>query len=152
MDAPPEKEDPRRYIEIARRFHGLGLNVPEIFEQDLEQGFLLITDLGDQLYLRHLNDTTVERLYGDALGALIVLQGGIYTEGDLENGTQPATKPFLPEYDEALLQRELEIFREWYLGRHLGLELTVSQHKILDQAFGYLVRGCGCTATIIRAI
>ncbi|MEK7206895.1 MAG: phosphotransferase [Pseudomonadota bacterium] len=136
MDAPPEKEDPRRYIEVARRFHGLGLNVPEIFEQDLEQGFLLITDLGDQLYLRHLNDTTVERLYGDALGALIVLQGGIYTEG----GVPPGTKSFLPEYDESLLQRELEIFRGWYLGRHLGLELTAAQSKILDQAFGCLVR------------
>ena len=140
MDAPPEKEDPRRYIEIARRFHGLGLNVPEIFEQELEQGFLLITDLGDQLYLRHLSDTTVERLYGDALGALIVLQGGIYTERDVEGGTPLNTKPFLPEYDEPLLQRELEIFREWYLGRHLGLELTASQHRILDQAFGCLAR------------
>ena len=140
MDAPPEKEDPRRYIEDARRFHCLGLNVPEIFEQDLEQGFLLITDLGDQLYLRHLNDTTVERLYGDALGALIVLQGGTYTERDAEGGTQPETKTFLPEYDEPLLRRELEIFREWYLGRHLGLELTAAQNQILDQAFGCLVR------------
>lgn len=140
MDAPPEKEDTRRYIEIARRFHGLGLNVPEIIEQDLEQGFLLITDLGDQLYLRHLNDTTVERLYGDALGALIVLQGGIYTECDAEGDTKPETKTFLPEYDEPLLQREMEIFREWYLGRHLGLALTVSQHEILDQAYACLVR------------
>ncbi len=129
MDAPPAQENSRPYIEIAQRLHALGLNVPEILAHDLKRGLLLVSDLGDQLYLRHLNETTVERLYGDALGALIVLQAGIFTDSD-----------FLPEYDTALLMREMELFREWYLGRHLGLTLSARQQGTLDQTFDVLTR------------
>jgi len=129
MDAPPAKEDLQPFIEVARRLHQLGLNVPEVLEQDLELGFLLLSDLGQQMYLPQLNESTVERLYGDALGALVVLQAGIFTDSR-----------FLPEYDEALLRRELELFREWYLGRHLGLRLSVTQNALLDKAFTALVR------------
>jgi len=68
MDAPPDKGDMHSYVAIARRFHALGLNVPEVLEENHDLGFFLITDLGDQLYLRHLSDRTVERLYGDAMG------------------------------------------------------------------------------------
>jgi N-acetylmuramate 1-kinase len=129
MDAPPGKEDLRPFIEIARRLHHLGLNVPEVLEQDLARGYLLLTDLGQQMYLPQLNESSVERLYGDALGALVVLQAGIFTDPG-----------FLPEYDEALLRRELELFREWYLGRHLGLTLNTAQTAALDEAFTALVR------------
>lgn len=128
MDAPPDRENSRRFIEVAGRLRGLGLNVPEVLEQDLEQGYLLLTDLGEQMYLRALDAATVERLYGDALGALVVLQAGIFTDSS-----------FLPEYDAALLQRELEIFREWYLGRHLGVALDAGQTAVVDQAFAQLV-------------
>ena len=131
MDAPPEKGDMRAYVAIARRFHALGLNVPEVLEQDHERGFLLVTDLGAQLYLGCLNEQTVERLYGDALGALIVLQAGTSTA---------AADKFLPDYDEALLLREMEIFREWYLGRHLGLKPSAGQNRILDETFAQLAR------------
>lgn len=130
MDAPPEKEDSRPYVAIAQRFHSLGLNVPRILEQDLERGFLLLSDLGDRLYLPSLNETTVERLYGDALRALTVLQIGAYA---------PDAAGFLPDYDEALLRREMELFRDWYLGRHLGLTLTRSQNRQLDQVFEALI-------------
>jgi len=129
MDAPPDKEDMRPFIEIARRLHHLGLNVPEVLEQDLAHGYLLLTDLGQQMYLPQLNESTVERLYGDALGALVVLQAGIFTDPG-----------FLPEYDEALLRREMELFREWYLGRHLGLKLSRAQTATLDEVFTTLVR------------
>ncbi|MDE2088408.1 MAG: phosphotransferase, partial [Gammaproteobacteria bacterium] len=74
MDAPPDKENVRVYMDVAHLFRNLGLNVPEVLASDLERGFLLITDLGTELYLHALNDATVERLYGDALGALMVLQ------------------------------------------------------------------------------
>ncbi len=127
MDAPPEKGDTRPYVAIARHFHALGLNVPQVLEQDPGRGFLLITDLGEQPYLGSLNEQTVERLYGDALGALIVLQAGTSTADN-----------FLPDYDEPLLLREMEIFREWYLGRHLGLTLTAGQNRVLDEAFALL--------------
>jgi aminoglycoside/choline kinase family phosphotransferase len=129
MDAPPDKEDMRPFIEVAQRLHHLGLNVPEVLEQDLAQGYLLLTDLGERMYLPQLNAGTVERLYGDALGALVVLQAGIFSD--------PA---FLPEYDEPLLRREMELFREWYLGRHLGLGLSETQHAALDDAFAALSR------------
>jgi aminoglycoside/choline kinase family phosphotransferase len=131
MDAPPDKGDMHSYVAIARRFHALGLNVPEVLEENHDQGFFLITDLGDQLYLQHLSDQTVERLYGDAMGALVVLQAGSFTQ---------AAGKFLPDYDETLLQREMEIFREWYLGRHLGLKLTAGQQAALDETFMLLTR------------
>ena len=127
MDAPPDKEDSRPYIEVARRLRGLGLNVPEVLAEDTAQGFLLITDLGSQSYLDALNPESVERLYGDALAALVVLQAGIHTDSS-----------FLPPYDAALLQREMELFREWFLGRHLGLALTSAQHGVLDRSFAAL--------------
>ncbi len=130
MDAPPEKEDIRPYVAIAQRFHALGLNVPRILEQDLERGFLLLSDLGERLYLPHLGEATVERLYGDALGALVVLQTGTYTEN---------AAGFLPDYDEALLWREMELFRDWYLGRHLGITLNRSRSRTLEEAFEALV-------------
>ena len=127
MDAPPDKEDSRPYVEVARRLRGLGLNVPEILARDMAQGFLLITDLGAQSYLEALAADSVERLYGDALGALVVLQAGIYTDSS-----------FLPAYDAPLLRREMELFREWYLGRHLGLALSGEQHATLDRSFAVL--------------
>jgi hypothetical protein len=130
MDAPPDQGGMRSYVTVARHFHAIGLNVPEVLEQDHERGFLLITDLGEQLYQGSLNEQTVERLYGDALGALIVLQAGTSTTAD----------PFLPDYDEALLLREMEIFREWYLGRHLGLRLSAGQNRVLDEVFTQLAR------------
>ena len=131
MDAPPDKGDMHSYVAIARRFHALGLNVPEILEENHDLGFFLITDLGDRLYLRHLSDRTVERLYGDAMGALVVLQAGSFTQ---------AAGKFLPDYDETLLRREMEIFREWYLGRHLGLKLAAGRQATLDKTFTLLAR------------
>ena len=131
MDAPPDMGDMHSYVAIARRFHALGLNVPEVLEENHDLGFFLITDLGDRLYLRHLSDRTVERLYGDAMGALVVLQAGSFTQ---------AAGKFLPDYDETLLRREMEIFREWYLGRHLGLKLAAGQQAALDETFTLLAR------------
>ena len=127
VDAPPDKEDMSSFIRIADRFRALGLNVPRILAHDPAQGFALITDLGDRLYLDHLTETTVERLYRDALGALVVLQAGTYAPDD-----------FLPDYDSDLLHREMELFREWYLSRHLGLRLTAPQHRVLDGAYALL--------------
>jgi aminoglycoside/choline kinase family phosphotransferase len=143
VDLPPEQGDTRPFVEIARRFHTLGLHVPRILEQDLSRGFLLISDLGERLYLPHLNEHTVERLYGDALGALIVLQAGTFAEGPASGGTAAAdtgADRFLPDYDEALLNRELELFREWYLGRHRGLRLTPPHRRVLDRTFEFLTR------------
>jgi aminoglycoside/choline kinase family phosphotransferase len=124
MDAPPEKEDSRPFVDVARRLFGAGLNVPEVLDQDLAQGFLLLSDLGSTPYLGALNETSVERLYGDALGALVSIQA-CACDG-------------LPPYDRALLLREMELFREWLVGKHLGIALDTGRQAMLDAAFGLL--------------
>lgn len=129
MDAPPAQLDLGPYVRLAMRFHELGLNVPKVFESNTEKGFLLITDLGERVYLSQLDDTTVDRLYGDALGALLILQAGVYSDST-----------FLPDYDETLLADEMALFQEWYLGRHLGITLTTKQKAQLYQVFGQLTR------------
>jgi len=126
MDAPPDKEDSRPFVAIARQLYAIGLNVPQILAEDLEQGFLLLSDLGSRQYLDELNAQSVERLYGDAMGALATLQAC---------GPQAGA---LPRYDRELLWREMELFREWYLGRHLGLTLSASEQQVLDETFTLL--------------
>jgi aminoglycoside/choline kinase family phosphotransferase len=110
MDAPPEHEDCGRFAALARRFRAVGLNTPEILAEDLENGFLALGDLGSRLYLDELSPASAERLYGDALGALAIIQA----RGPIDG---------LPAYDAPFLQREIELFREWLLGRHLGIAL-----------------------------
>jgi len=126
MDAPPEKEDSRPFVAIGRKLHAIGLNVPEILAEDLQQGFLLLSDLGSRQYLDELNAQNVDRLYGDAMGALATLQACGPQAGEL------------PPYNRELLWREMELFREWYLGKHLGLSLSDNEHKVLDEAFNLL--------------
>lgn len=126
MDAPPDKEDVHRFVDIAARLRSVGLNAPKVLAQDPAQGFLLLTDLGERLYLNALNAQSVDRLYADALSALAVFQAGGATEG-------------LPVYDDALLRRELELFREWLLERHLGVILSPAEKRDLDLALDQLV-------------
>ncbi|MDH3947955.1 MAG: phosphotransferase [Gammaproteobacteria bacterium] len=124
MDAPPEQEDCHPFIHVSSLMAGIGLHVPVVLRQDLQQGFLLLTDLGDRVYLSELNTDTVERLYGDALQALLRLQ----SHGAAD----------LPPYDRGLLMNEMELFRQWYLERHLGLQLSEDENATIDAAFTYL--------------
>ncbi len=127
MDAPPENEDCRPFVTIARTFAALGLHVPAVIAEDLERGFLLLEDLGSEHYLDVLNEANVQRLYGDALGALMIIQACGPREG-------------LPDYDRALLMRELGLFREWLLERQLGLRLGAADGQMLDSTYEHLVR------------
>ena len=126
MDAPPENEDCRPFVDIARALFDVGLHVPQIIEEDLQQGFLLLGDLGDRQYLGELNADTVEWLYGDAINALITLQSAGPARGDL------------PPYDKALLLQEMGLFREWFLIAHLGLSLDEAANAQLNKTFGFL--------------
>jgi len=122
MDAPPDREDSRPFVHVARLLREAGLNAPQVLAQDLASGFLLLTDLGTRSYLAALREGDADRLFGDATTALVRWQA--------------ATRPGeLPEYDEALLRRELALFPEWYLGRHLGLELSAPQRESLEAVF-----------------
>ncbi|MEJ2327883.1 MAG: phosphotransferase, partial [Chromatiaceae bacterium] len=125
MDAPPGQEDVHRFVDVAERLRAVGLNAPQILARDLARGFLLLSDLGERLYLDVLSPQNVERLYGDALGALVVIQACAPTEG-------------LPAYDDALLRRELGTFREWLVHRHLAIGLSPEESAHLDAGFEHL--------------
>jgi len=123
MDAPPEREDSAPFVKVAGLLRAAGLNAPEVVACDLAQGFLLLTDLGTTLYIDALRaGRDVDRLFGDATSALVAWQA--------------ASRPgVLPEYDEALLRRELSLFPDWYLARHLGVELAPAQREALEGVF-----------------
>jgi aminoglycoside/choline kinase family phosphotransferase len=127
MDAPPDKEDCRPFIRVARMLRDAGVHAPDIIAQDLEQGFLLLSDLGTRTYLHELNAANANPLFADAIDALI--------------RWQLATRAGeLPPYDEALLRREMNLFPEWYVQKHLKKELSTSQKQILENIFAVLVK------------
>jgi len=125
MDAPPDKEDCRPFVAIARQLKAAGLNVPSVHVEDLEQGFLLLDDLGSTLYLDVLNPDNADQLYSDAIASLVQLQSKVSAKA-------------LPPYDRALLMQEMELFREWLLQEHLGLSLTDDDHSLLSKTFELL--------------
>jgi len=127
MDAPPPQENCEPFVRIAALFGATGMHVPKVLAQDLAQGFLLLSDLGDVTYLSMLNQTSAPGLYHDANTALIKLQ--------------LASKPdVLPEYDAALLTREMQLFPDWYISKHLNLALDEKQQAVLQQTFEVLNR------------
>jgi aminoglycoside/choline kinase family phosphotransferase len=126
MDAPPPQEDVRPFIHVAELFGQAGVSVPQVLAQDAERGFLLLADLGSTTYLHQLNHDTAHRLYLDAIDALVLMQ--------------VQSRPgILPEYDRALLLRELMLFPEWYIGKHLGLALSDEQSATLTKVFDALL-------------
>ncbi|MDY7536662.1 phosphotransferase [Undibacterium sp. 5I1] len=126
MDAPQPAEDVRPFIKIAELFTKINLSIPDILAQDVEQGFLLLTDLGTTTYFNALNNDTAHKLYLDAIDSLILMQA--QSQADV-----------LPEYDREFLLRELMIFPEWYIGKHLGLTLTTEQSTSLNNVFEALL-------------
>lgn len=126
MDAPPPQEDCRPFVHVAALLHAADVHAPAILAQDLERGFLLLSDLGNTTYLAALTADNARALYLDAIAALLRFQ----------RTSRPGV---LPRYDEALLRRELELFPEWYLGRHRGHALTAPQRKVLDDVFALVI-------------
>ena len=127
MDAPPQHEPIDTFIGVDLLLTEAGLNVPQILEKNVAQGFLLLNDLGNETYLSALNENTADELYRDATQAMVKMQ--------------LASKPdVLPNYDTALLKRELDLFPEWYLMKHLQLELTQTQDVQVKQAFELIIQ------------
>jgi aminoglycoside/choline kinase family phosphotransferase len=122
MDAPPEHEDCRPFLHVCQLFEDAGTHVPHIHAHDLTQGFMLLSDLGNTTYLQAITTDNARQLYGAATDALIRIQ---LASRDDE----------LPVYDEALLRRELNLFPEWYINKHLGITLTDKQQAKLEQVF-----------------
>ena len=130
MDAPPQQEDCAPFVKIAQLLLDAGLNAPKILAQDLTNGFLLLSDLGDTTYLSQLNAQRenigqAQKLYSDATNALIKMQ--LASQADA-----------LPAYDEALLTREMQLFPDWYIAKHLGVTLNAEQQAVLTNTFNLL--------------
>lgn len=126
MDAPPPQENCKPFVDIAFLLAKSGINVPKIYAEDLERGFLLLNDLGNQTYLDVIDGENADDLFGDALQALLAFQ------------QLPMVAP-LPSYDVALLRRELELFPEWYVKRELGIEFDPAQQQLWQQASELLI-------------
>ena len=122
MDAPPGQEDCRPYIKVAGLLRAAGVNAPEVQAADLTQGFLLMTDLGRDTYLDAIDEQNADRLFREANEALIKWQ----------LASQPGV---LPVYDEAQIARELALFPDWYLGKHIGATLSDKQRNTLHAVF-----------------
>ena len=122
MDAPPEHEDCRPWLSVAGLFAEAGVHVPQIIAEDVEHGFILMSDLGNTTYLQALKPDNAAHLYADALGSLIAIQ----------RASRPGV---LPEYSRALLEREVRLFDEWYIGRHLGATLDARERESLEQVY-----------------
>ncbi|MDP9142090.1 MAG: phosphotransferase [Pseudomonadota bacterium] len=120
MDAPPDRENLEPFIAIARLSEAAGLNAPKVLAEDRERGYLLLSDLGRQTFLHVLTAENADPLMQDAISALICWQ-------------LASREGVLPAYDAAMLQRELDLFPDWYVGRHLARTLSVVQRASLTQ-------------------
>jgi aminoglycoside/choline kinase family phosphotransferase len=119
MDAPPPRENCEPFVRVAALMRAAGVHVPEVLAQDLDRGFLLLSDLGRTTYLVAFANAAPDALFRDAIDALL--------------RWQLASKPdVLPPYDETLLRRELQLFPDWYIGRHLGVALSAAERDALE--------------------
>ena len=126
MDAPPQHEDCRPFVRVAKLLAQAGVHAPRVLASDLDQGFLLLDDLGTVTYLDALGEDNADELFRDAIDALLRWQ-------------LATTDGALPAYDEALLRRELDLFPDWYLARHLGLSLNTAQRRVLKDSFALIL-------------
>jgi N-acetylmuramate 1-kinase len=128
MDAPPDKEDCKPFIRVAGLLARAGLAAPRVLDQDLDNGFLVLTDLGRIGYLDALNAdlAMADLLIRPVLDVLVTWQ-------------LSSTAATLPPYDATLLRRELDLFPEWFVGRHLGVQLDDSEKSMLDRTFKFLI-------------
>jgi aminoglycoside/choline kinase family phosphotransferase len=129
MDAPPDKENSAPFVEIAQRMKDAGVKAPQVLEWDAADGFLLLDDLGSRTMLDVIDPANADAnrpLYGQAIDALIAWQ--LASRPDL-----------LPPYDKALLERELALFPQWYIGQHRGVAVEGKIKERLDRAFQAIV-------------
>jgi aminoglycoside/choline kinase family phosphotransferase len=126
MDAPPPQENCGPFVAVARLLTDAGVHAPAVLAADLDRGFLLLSDLGTRTYLGALDATNAGALYRDASAALVRWQVS-------------SREGVLPPYDRGLLQRELDLFPDWYIAKHLGVTLTAAQRTTLDQTFAKIL-------------
>ena len=128
VDAPPEREDCQTFVKISELLVDIGINAPRVYQADFTEGFMMLTDLGNQLYLDVLKSHDVElieRLYAEAFSVLRKMA--------LINCAE------LPRYDEIRLQEEMNLFPGWFLTQQLSLSLSENENQMLEKVFGFLI-------------
>jgi len=126
MDAPPERENVPAFLHVQGLLRDAGVSVPAIVAQDVPNGFLLLSDLGTTTYLQRLDVDNAPFMYSDAIDALI----------NFQLHSQPGV---LPDYDRAFVERELNLFPEWFVGKHLGITMTAAQSAQLNKVFEAII-------------
>lgn len=126
MDAPPDRENSQRYVNLTAQLSALGLAIPTIFGADTHQGFIWLSDFGDTLYFRHLNRHNVDALYRAAFAPLLTLQ--------------QATTLDLPAFTHDILCHRLAGFRHTFIEAYLGLTLSPSEQQVINDTFAYLIK------------
>ena len=126
MDAPAPQEDTRPFIAVSKALAATGVTVPQVFEADSDQGYLLLGDLGSTTYLDVLDESSASALYSDAINALATFQ----QKGDCTA---------LPHYDTALLRKELDLYPDWYIAKHKKVALNAKQSAALNQTFEAII-------------
>lgn len=130
MDAPPEREDCLPFVSVLSWLEAIGLNVPKLLASDLEAGFLLLSDLGTEVYLDTLvaDPERAPGLYSDALDALAVMQQG-----------GASCQDQLPPFDAEFIRRELALFHDWLCGTHLGYAWPAESEKAWEELSNLLI-------------
>jgi len=139
MDAPPPHEDCRPFLHVTELLQEVGINVPKVLAQDVEQGLLLLSDLGPSTYYQAvhagLDDATLQTIYRDAIHALVRMQ-----HARTEN---------LPAYDEPRFLQELALFPQWYVQTHCGAELSADEQTMLHSTFALLAHDNAAQPTVL---
>ena len=129
VDAPPPQESLQPFIAIAQAYAEAGVTVPEVIAADEEQGFMLLSDLGSTLLLSELNELSMPKWYRQALHDLPAMMGVVKTD-----------EGHLPSYDQVLLQRELHLFHEWLVKKHLKLTFTATEQSMWENVCQILIQ------------
>lgn len=136
MDSPPDKEDVRPWLHVRDLIRASGVRVPDVLARDEDAGFLLLEDLGHHTYLHVIDADNADAMFDAAIGQLLMLQATPVPAG-------------FPAYDEELLARELRLFDEWFLGRHLGVTLDCGDLEQLELAYRHLIDAALAQPTVL---
>jgi aminoglycoside/choline kinase family phosphotransferase len=123
VDAPPEHEDSRQFCKVANYFAEQGVFVPKVIANDFEQGFMLLSDLGDRQLLAELNEKSAQQYYALAFNELVKLQAASQSDRD--------GLSFLPLYDYEKLISEMALFQEWFCGSLLAIDLSSQESDLI---------------------
>lgn len=126
MDAPPDKEPIAPFVRIDGLMQAAGLNVPQLFETDEAQGFILMNDLGHETFLNVLDEKSAPALFDAATDALVKWQAA-------------SRQGVLPEYDKAVLSREIHLFNEWYVAKHRKFTMSEKQTAVIEAVFDKII-------------